>query len=157
MASARLTHNFQKVRKSVLDTQGRYTIATRKLARQVGREGRDNVRANVTPKSIGGVFPGYAMTSTLWRRVVASAAKKKAKAWTVRVRVLLTGKVKKYAEIHETGGIIRAKNKPYLVFKVLGRWVRVKQVRITRKQYFKKGIEKTRKTTSLGAIARKLF
>jgi len=29
---------------------------------------------------------------------------------------------------HEYGGVIKAKNKPYLVFKIDGHWVRVKQV-----------------------------
>lgn len=154
---AKLETNVQRVKKSVLDTQGRYTLNTRALARQMGREVRDSVRANVTPRSIGGVFEGYAMTSTLWRHVVASAAKKATRAWTVRVRVLMTGRVKLYALIHEIGGIIRAKSKPFLVFKIKGRWVRVKQVRIRRKLYFRKGVEKIRKSTTLDALSSKLW
>lgn len=41
-----------------------------------------------------------------------------------------------YAAIHEFGGVIRAKNKPYLVFKVNGHWYRKKQVTIPKRPYF---------------------
>lgn len=159
MPKPKLTTNIKRVKKSALDTQSRYTLNTRALARQVGREVRDSIRANITPRGIGtgGLFEGYAMTSTLWKHVVASAAKKATRAWTVRVRVLMTGRVKLYALIHEVGGIIRAKNKPFLVFKIKGHWVRVKQVRIRRKEYFKKGVARVRKSATLGSLASKLW
>lgn len=35
-----------------------------------------------------------------------------------------------YARIHDKGGEIRAKNKPYLVFQINGHWVRTKKVTI---------------------------
>ncbi len=65
----------------------------------------------------------------------------------------------KYARIHEFGGIIRAKNKPYLRFfipdaktrdtmtarvratKGSGHWVSVKQVRILKRPYLGPGLE----------------
>lgn len=153
----KLEHNIQKVRKSVQDTQGRYVLNTRALARQAGREMRDNIRANVTPRAIGGVFEGYAMTSTLWKRVVSSKPQKKGGGWIVRVRVWMTGKVRKYARIHETGGIIRAKSAPYLTFKIRGHWVRVKEVRIRRKQYFAKGVQKTRQQMTIPRLAKKIW
>jgi CxxC motif-containing protein (DUF1111 family) len=50
---------------------------------------------------------------------------------------------RKYQRIHELGGVIRAKpdNRAggYLVFKIKGRWVKVRQVRIRRKRYFATG------------------
>ena len=41
--------------------------------------------------------------------------------------------------IHEQGGVIRAHNAPFLVFKVNGRWVRTKQVTIRPKRYWRDG------------------
>lgn len=40
-----------------------------------------------------------------------------------------------YARIHNKGGVIRAKNAPYLHFQVNGRWVKVKQVVIPKRRY----------------------
>ena len=42
-----------------------------------------------------------------------------------------------YARIQEEGGVIRAKNKPFLVFQVGGNWVQVKQVTIPASPYMK--------------------
>jgi len=142
---AKLTSNVRRVRKSVKDTQGRYSLRTRNLARKMGAAGRENVRDNIAPKASGGVFPGYAMTGALRKKVVASAPVREGKSWTVKVRVLQTGKQKLYARIHETGGTIRAKRAPYLTFKIKGQWVRVKSVVIKAKGYFSKGIERTRR------------
>jgi hypothetical protein len=45
------------------------------------------------------------------------------------------GPASKYARIHETGGVIRAKNKPYLVFKTRdGAWHSVKSVTIPKRR-----------------------
>ena len=46
-----------------------------------------------------------------------------------------------YAEIHEIGGIIRARNAKYLHFKVDNRWVKVKQVKIPARPYLRPAIE----------------
>jgi len=46
-----------------------------------------------------------------------------------------------YARIHELGGIIKAKNKPYLWFKVGDNWVRVKQVTIPPRPFLKPAFE----------------
>jgi len=40
-----------------------------------------------------------------------------------------------YARIHEKGGVIKAKNGPYLKFKIGGRWVQVPQVKIPARPY----------------------
>jgi len=50
-----------------------------------------------------------------------------------------------YAAIQEFGGEIRAKNAPYLTFKIDGHWVRVKQVKIGGKFYLKGGMQQTEK------------
>lgn len=46
-----------------------------------------------------------------------------------------------YARIHEFGGTIRAKNKPYLTFKIGNRWIRKKQVVIPARPYMGPAIE----------------
>ena len=46
-----------------------------------------------------------------------------------------------YAAIHEYGGIIRAKNAPYLKFKIGNRWVQVKKVFIPPRPYLRPAFE----------------
>ena len=46
-----------------------------------------------------------------------------------------------YAAIQERGGIIKAINKPYLRFRINGRWVSVKQVKIEGKYYLRGSLE----------------
>src|SRR5262252_6314920 len=46
-----------------------------------------------------------------------------------------------YAPVHEYGAVISAKNAPFLVFKVLGRVVRAKQVTIPERAPFRTEIE----------------
>lgn len=40
-----------------------------------------------------------------------------------------------YAAVHNFGAIIKAKNSPYLVFQINGRWSKKKQVKIPKRQY----------------------
>lgn len=47
-----------------------------------------------------------------------------------------------YAPIHEFGGEIRPKSKPYLTFKIGGQWVRVKSVKIKPKPYMTPAFER---------------
>lgn len=145
--TTRIETNIQRVRKAAQDEQGRYILRTRALARKVAAQGRENVRANI---STSGGFPGYAISGALARKVVASEPQKVKGGWVATVRVLSTGKQRLYALIHEVGGTIRAKRAPHLVFRIPGvGWRRVKSVRIRRKQYFAKGIEKTRREFNL--------
>lgn len=145
---AKVETNIKRVKRSLKDEQGRFILRTRELARAIAGQARDNVRANIKPRPAG-VFPGYAISGKLARKVVASEPKKNKGGWVATVRVLLTGKQKLYALIHEVGGTIRARRAPYLHFKVQGHWVRVKQVRIKAKHYFSKGIEETRRKFNL--------
>ena len=55
----------------------------------------------------------------------------------------ITGKVGSnlaYARIHELGGIIRAKNAPYLIFKTASGWVKTKQVKMPKRSYLQSSV-----------------
>ena len=58
-----------------------------------------------------------------------------------------------YARIHDTGGTIRAKRKRHLHFKVKGKWVKTKRVRIKRKHYLKRAGVKSQKKLNLAVRA----
>ena len=48
---------------------------------------------------------------------------------------LLVGSNKVYARIHQNGGTIEAKHKPYLIFKVGGQFVKVKKVTMPQRRF----------------------
>jgi len=55
---------------------------------------------------------------------------------------VVVGAATKYAAIHEFGGVIRAKNKPYLMFQTRdGAWHKVKEVRIPARPYLQPAID----------------
>lgn len=57
---------------------------------------------------------------------------------------IVTGKIGTnvvYAPIHEFGGVIRAKNSPYLRFKIGDRWVSKKQVTIPARPFLRTGVQ----------------
>lgn len=152
--TARVDTNIKRVRQSLADTQGRYLLRTRALARKMAVSARDNVRANIAPP----IFPGYAISGALAKKVVASEAQRSGSGWIATVRVLLTGKQARYAKIHETGGRIAVKNPAQLraMFASLRRYgqlggaragtgKRLTHIRIRRKAYFARGIDKTRR------------
>jgi len=157
----RIESNVRRVRASVADEQGRYKLRTRSLARAFSAAARDNVRANIKPRSQGGLFPGYAITGALAKKVVASEPEQTSRGWEARVRVLLTGKTGRYAGIHERGGTIPIKNPAQIraMFANLrkhgqltggrGSGKPLKVIRIKRKQYFARGIDRTRREWSL--------
>lgn len=70
-----------------------------------------------------------------------------------RMLVAGTHQSRDYAAIHEFGGTIRAKNKPYLVFQTRdGSWHSVKQVIIKPKKYFYGALkEKTKEVLDIFA------
>lgn len=63
----------------------------------------------------------------------------------------------KYARIHEFGGVIKAKNAPWLHFPVGGGWARVKQVEIPARPYVKPSIETFFRSGQSEDIARGAF
>lgn len=134
-----MSHNAPEVLRSSKALHKRVVFAHRKAANRAGRYVRDAIRDEIPPPSGAGNFPGYAATGTLRAAVAYTEPKPLAGGgWTVDV-VMKDNGSRKYQRIHELGGVIRARNKPYLVFKIKGRWVRVKQVRIRRKRYFATG------------------
>lgn len=50
-----------------------------------------------------------------------------------------------YGRIHEYGGRIEARNSPFLVFKVNGRWASKKSVRIPERPYLRPGLKDSTK------------
>jgi hypothetical protein len=160
---ARIEANIKRVRQSIKDTRGRYALRTRALARKMSAAARDNVRANIAPRPAG-VFPGYAITGALARKVVASEPQQSGGGWVAKVRVLLTGKQRAYALIHETGGKIKIRSAAQIraMFASLrrygqlraraGRDGRLEYITIRAKRYFAKGIEKTRREWNIARL-----
>lgn len=58
-----------------------------------------------------------------------------------------------YAAIHEYGGIIKAKNAPYLVFKIGDKWIRTKQVTMPARPYLSTSIKELFDTKQYDRIA----
>ncbi len=119
-------------------------LASKATAKRSGRIARNSIRKEIPPPKGAGRFPGYAAKGTLRRSVVDAnpTNRPRAKDWMVQVGIKDT-KARRYARIHEMGGVIRPKNKPYLMFKLPnGQWIRTKKVRIKRKRYFVTGWKK---------------
>lgn len=132
-----MSHNADEVRKSARQLHRNLQGVTVKAVDAGADELQTTIRSNI-PHSRGqsaGRFEGYAASGALWSDVQKTAAKRSGTIVTADV-YMRPGRSRLYQRIHEHGGVIRAKNKPYLVFKVKGRWVRVKQVRIRKKEYF---------------------
>lgn len=140
---AKFVSNIKQVKASIKSTAADYDKRTKRTHNRIAGAAKQNIRNNIAAKP-GGVFPGYAITGALARKVVATRPRKQ-NGYISTVQIALTGKQRLYALIHEFGGVIKAKNAPYLVFFIPGvGWRRAKQVKITKKQYFAKGIAKTR-------------
>jgi hypothetical protein len=160
----RVETNVKRVKKSVKDTQGRYILRTRALAKKQSVAGRDNVRSFVSSPT----FPGYAMTGALKKKVVASEPQKGRSGWTAIFRVLLQGRVAKYAKIHEVGGQIPIKNPAQIRAMMAALAARgqrraasgqgqkkgLRFIKIRAKRYFAKGTEKTRREWNLARLKR---
>ncbi len=132
-----VTHNANEVlrssRKLHYDLTAVSMQSCKLAAREVQLAIRDKLPQYRTP---AGKFEGYASTGALRRAVSVTVPRKTREGWQAEV-YMMPDKTQKYQAIHEYGGIIRAKRAPYLVFNVKGRWVRVKQVRIRQKRYWR--------------------
>ena len=107
----------------------------------IARDTRDMIRKRIPPGGSSGRFPGYASKGTLQRSIVASpvsgsATKVKATVGLARNASKLT-KIKAY--VHEYGMTIHAKRYTYMTFKIGGKWVRARKVRIRPKYFFRDG------------------
>lgn len=132
-----MTHNANEVLRSSRQLHRNLQGITVKAVDAGTEELQAAIRSNI-PRSRGqsaGRFAGYAASGALWSDVQKTAARRAGTVVTADV-YMRPGRSRLYQRIHEHGGIIRARRKPYLVFKIGGRWVRVKQVRIRKKEYF---------------------
>jgi hypothetical protein len=157
----RIETNTRRVKKSVKDTQGRYILRTRNLAKKQALAGRNNVRGFISAPT----FPGYAISGALEKKVVASEPKKAGNGFVALFRVLLQGRPKRYAAIHETGGTIPIRNPAQIRAMMAALAAQgqrrspsgkkgLKSIRIRPKRYFAKGTEKTRREWSLARLKR---
>lgn len=159
----RVETNIQRVKKSIEDERARYKLRSRNLAKKTAIKARDNVRSFISSPT----FPGYAISGALAKKVVASEPVQVGNAFIAVARVQLTGKQKRYAVIHETGGRIEIKNPAQIraMFASLRRYGQIragagvkgrklKYIKIKRKAYFAKGIEKTRREATAAKLRR---
>lgn len=136
-----MSHNANEVlrssRKLHSDLTGGTLQSNKAAAREVQLAIRDNLPGH---RTAAGKFQGYAATGALRRAVSVTAPRKTSAGFHSEV-FMAPDRTRIYQAIHEYGGIIRAKpgNRAggYLVFRIMGRWVKVKQVRIRQKKYFR--------------------
>lgn len=143
-------HNTREAAEQTMRVKKSFALGSRKAANRAGRHIRDSIREQIPPGGgrPAGKFEGYAATGLLRRNVVATEpqARPKAGDWSVTVGVRSGYRTDKYARIHRDGGVIRPKDPGgWLVFKVKGHWVKVKQVRIRRKNYIADGVREAQK------------
>ena len=133
-----MKHNAPDVLRSSTRLHYDITAATAKSCKAAAREVQLGIRDKLPGyRTAAGKFEGYAATGALRRAVSVTDPRKTAAGYHAEV-FLAPGRHMEYARIHEFGGIIRAKNPTgYLRFQVRGRWVRVRQVRIRQKKYWR--------------------
>ena len=107
--------------------------ACKPAAREVQLAIRDNCRDTTQARASSRATPH---PGALRRAVSTTEPRKTSRGYEAEV-FMRPDETSVYASIHEYGGVIRARNKPYLVFKVKGQWVRVKQVRIRQKRFWR--------------------
>ena len=132
-----MSHNANEVLRSSRKLHSDLTAANMQACKAAAREVQLAIKDNLPGfRSSAGKFEGYAATGALRRAVSVTAPRKTRQGYEAEV-FMAPDSTRKYQSIHEYGGIIRVRNKPYLVFNVKGRWVRVKQVRIRQKKYWR--------------------
>ena len=95
-------------------------------------------RRMIPPPMGAGLFPGYAARGLLRGSIQARGpfpVNDGVRSWVY----MEDNGSQIYRRIHERGGIILPRRKKYLTFKIHGRWVRAKQVRIRPKHYWRDG------------------
>ena len=135
---AQFVTNADAVLRSSKATQKQVQAAMLTANAKTAQAGQEFVRRFIPPQKGNGRFPGYAATGTLrdavsWRGPTPIPGGVKSEIYMAQNASAV------YQRIHEQGGVIRARNAPFLVFKVNGRWVRTKQVTIRPKRYWRDG------------------
>lgn len=90
------------------------------------------------------------LSGTLKRSIHSSQPSLNSGRWEVRIGTNL-----EYARIHEYGGTIRAKNKPFLVFKIGGKLIFTKSVQIPPRPYLRPAFDSQR-TNALNEVGEAL-
>lgn len=138
----------QALRKAQSDRQQ----IMRQMTPAVAVATRDAIRRRIPPgaSSTSGMsnrFPGYAATGALKNAIVAGPVQVMGNSF--RSYVGLARNARKLERIkfgvHEYGAVIKARNKPNLVFKVGDKWIAVPQVRIKAKRFFRSGWDEARR------------
>jgi hypothetical protein len=163
--TATVTHNTKDVIKSTKKLGNTYNNAAAKACLAASHHIRDAVRKQV-PAGGGsvGLWDGYKATGTLRKYIVSSAVEHGGKTYKSRVYVRGYERTKFYAEIHNKGGIIRAKQGGWLRFpkppagarrgaRIPGNrafekdgYIFAKAVRIRRKNWARLGVDEGRRT-----------
>lgn len=133
-----MTHNANEVLQSSRQLHRSLQAATMRGNDAAADELQAAIRSNI-PSARGrraGGFEGYAARGVMWSDVQRTRTRRVGLI-TVSEVYMRPGQSRVYQRIHEHGGVIRAKRPGgYLRFKVRGRWVQVRQVRIRAKRYF---------------------
>lgn len=141
-----VTSNTAAFAQSISRVQQELQTGLRFTCKRAAEHARDAVRAEIPPPRGAGRFPGYAAVGTLRGNVVNSDPVRVADGWHALVYVRDDAVTNKYAHIHNVGGIIVPRTKPYLVFQVQGHWVRTKRVYIRPKRYMQVGVARATMT-----------
>lgn len=113
----------------------------KKAVEEAAAYARDRIQMRIPPGATNSSFPGYAATGQLKNAIVASPARQVGKEYVARVGLSQSAPriVHIKAFVHEYGMVIHAKNGPYLIFQVQGKWVKVPSVTIRPKRFIAYG------------------
>jgi len=144
-----MTSNLPQFRASVERSRQHMRLATEQATLRVGDFGVERIKRRLPPgaSSTAGMpnpFPGYAATGRTKNNFVRLNMGWAGQRFQVSVQLKdglgRLDRIKAY--VHERGMVIHAKIQPYLHFRIQGRgiedrWVRVKSVTIKKKGYFR--------------------
>lgn len=140
--------NIREWQAALRDVQRDHKQAVRDATPAVARYARDQIRARIPPgatesRGMTNRFPGYAATGNLKSAIVAGPVRVSGDTYSAAVGLSANvgGFNAMKALVHEYGMVIRAKNVPYMTFQIMGKWVRVKRVRIRAKRFFRAGMD----------------
>ena len=111
----------QKMRRFRMGILARVASMLKLIGQEVAGNAREDYLSGPRPEKLGTVT-GQLRTSTVYK---------------VMGNRVVIGSNLKYARIHEFGGVIKAKNSPFLVFKIGKQWISVKQVTIPARPFLR--------------------
>lgn len=146
---ARVSWNNTAIAKELQGMEAQLDKIAFNMARNLAYEVRDKIKRRLPPdgsETLGmpNTFPGYAATGQLRRWI---HARQPVRGVNGQYRALVglgahaPDKVRMRFMVHEFGKVIHAKPGGYLTFRVQGKWVRVRQVRIREKRFYRSAFE----------------